>query len=210
MKRSSFRLHAEFGRRGSPAAASCLSAYLRQRDAGCTVSRTQSMNAPNRKTPAKWWQVALLAPLVPFILVFLALALVFYLVSTVCLHFTIWIWWCFRGRDILFVYSDSPNWRDHIEQHILPRLGERAVVLNWSQRKAWRFSLARMAFRHFGGSREFNPLAVVFRPFRPTRIFRFWQPLKDSMHGKPEALQRMESEFLALIELPGHDRSAVA
>jgi len=37
------------------------------------------------------------------------------------------------GRDILLVYSDSPIWHDYIEERILPHLGERAVVLNWSQ-----------------------------------------------------------------------------
>jgi hypothetical protein len=52
-----------------------------------------------------------------------------------------------------------------------------------------------MAFRHFGDSYEFNPLAVVFRPFRRTRVFRFWQPFHHFKHGRPEALQQLEGEF---------------
>lgn len=148
---------------------------------------------------AKWWQVALFIPLAPVLLVVVVFALVFFLVSTICLHIAIWSWWCIRGRDILFVYSDSPIWHDYIEQHVLPHLGGRAVVLNWSQRKRWRFSLARMAVHHFGGWRELNPLAVVFRPFRRTLTFRFWQPFRDFKHGHPEALHRMESEFFGLI-----------
>ena len=148
---------------------------------------------------AKWWQVALFIPLAPVLLVVVVFALVFFLVSTICLHIAIWSWWCIRGRDILFVYSDSPIWHDYIEQHVLPHLGGRAVFLNWSQRKRWRFSLARMAVHHFGGWRELNPLAVVFRPFRRTRTFRFWQPFRDFKHGHPEALHRMESEFFGLI-----------
>jgi len=166
------------------------------------------MSNPKSKPKAQWWQVALVIALAPVLLVVVVLALVFFLVSNVSLHIAIWSWWCIRGRDILFVYSDSPIWHDYIEEHVLPHLGERAVVLNWSQRKGWRFSLARMAVHHFGGWREFNPLGVVFRPFRRTRTFRFWQPFRDFKHGHPEALHRMESEFFGLIGVHRHDPSA--
>jgi hypothetical protein len=126
-------------------------------------------------------------------------ARVLFALSTIFLHIAIWTWWCLRGRDILFVYSDSPIWREYIDEHILPYLGERAVILNWSERKRWRISLARLAFHHFGGYRQFNPLAVVFRPFRRTRTFRFWQPFRDFNHGHPGALRQMENEFFGLI-----------
>jgi hypothetical protein len=157
------------------------------------------MTEPRAKRGAKWWQVALIIAVLPFLLVFVLIALVCFVVASVCLHITIWTWWCLRGRDILFVYSDSPIWHDYIEADILPQLGERAVVLNWSQRKRWRISVARLAFHHFAGYRQFNPLAVVFRPFRRSRIFRFWQPFRDVKHGHPEALRRMESEFFRSI-----------
>ena len=166
------------------------------------------MSNPKPKPKAQWWQVALVIFLAPVLLVVVVLALVFFLVSNVFLHIAIWSWWCIRGRDILFVYSDSPIWHDYIEENVLPHLGERAVVLNWSQRKRWRFSLARVAVHYFGGWREFNPLAVVFRPFRRTRTFRFWQPFRDFKHGHPEALHRMESEFFGLIGVQRYDPSA--
>lgn len=166
------------------------------------------MSNPKPKPRAKRWHVALFIPLVPLLLATVMVWLLFFLVSTVCLHIAIWSWWCIRGRDILFLYSDSPVWYDYIQQRLLPDLGERAVVLNWSQRKSWRLSLARMAVRHFGGSREYNPLAVVFRPFRRTRTFRFWQPFRDFKHGNLDALHRMESEFFGLIGVQRHDPSA--
>lgn len=153
----------------------------------------------SRESKFKWWQLALIISLAPVIIILTTVALLFFVVSTVCLHIAIWMWWCLRGRDILFVYSDSPIWREYIDQHILPHIGERAVVLNWSERKRWRVSLARLAFHHFGGYRQFNPLAVVFHPFRRTRIFRFWQPFRDFKHGNAEALHHMEAEFFALI-----------
>ncbi len=141
-----------------------------------------------QKHEPKWWRRAILFPLLPLILVVALLALVLFIVTSISLHVIIWSWWCLRGRNILFVYSNSPIWHDHVEQHIVPHLGERAVVLNWSERKRWRISLARIVFHHFGGDRQFNPLGLVFRPFRCTRTFRFWQPFQDFKHGNPVAL----------------------
>ncbi len=152
------------------------------------------------KRRLRWWQAMLLVLLAPFILGIVALALALFVLWSVCLHAAVWLCWCVRGRDVLFVYSESPLWHDYIEQRVLPRLGNRAVVLNWSQRRRWRCSLARAAFYHFGGYRQYNPLAVVFRPLRRTRVFRFWQPLRDFKHGQPEALHKMESDLFALMD----------
>ena len=149
--------------------------------------------------PVRWWPILAAVVLAPLLLIVLLTWVLAFAVATVCLHFAIWTWWCPRGRDVLFVYSDSPIWRGYIDDRILPLLGERAVVLNWSQRKQWRPSLSRMAFHHFGGSREFNPLAVVFRPFRRTRTFRFWQPFRDVKRGHSSALHAMEREFFGSI-----------
>ena len=168
---------------------------------------TRMSNSPH-KQEAKWWHIALVLALLPLLLVFLILAIVFITVSSISLRIVIWFWWCLRGRDILFVYSNSPIWHDYIEQHVLPYLGDRAVVLNWSERKRWSLSLARLAFHHFGGYRQFNPLAVVFRPFGRTRTFRFWQPFRDFKHGNPEALQKVEAEFFGFIGVQRHESSA--
>lgn len=138
-------------------------------------------------------------PILAMLLVALPLLLVSWLVYSICLHIVIWVWWCARGRDVLFVYSDSPIWREYLETTVLPRITRRAIVLNWSERKRWKVSLATMAFRHFGGHREFNPLAVVFRPLRLTRAFRFWKPFKDFKHGNSQSLERLQSEFFKCI-----------
>lgn len=114
------------------------------------------MSDPQARRGARWWHVVVLIPFLPLLLVLVAIALTCFVVASVCLHVTIWSWWCLRGRDILFVYSDSPIWHDYIEKRILPRLGERAIVLNWSQRRRWRISIARLAFHHFAGYRQFK------------------------------------------------------
>ena len=59
--------------------------------------------------------------------------------------------------------------------------------------------MARLAFFHFGGYREFNPLAIVFRPFRFTRKFRFWKAFRDYKHGHPVKLREMERDFFDLV-----------
>jgi hypothetical protein len=163
------------------------------------------MSEPNIKWRFNLWGVLLGIPLALIFIPLLIVSLLYVLVLTLCLHIAIWCCWGLRGLDILLVYSDGPVWHDYFEQNILPLLGERAVVLNWSRRREWRFSLATIAARHFGGRREFNPLAVVFRPFRLTRTFRFWQPFQDYKHDRPEALQRMESEFFELIGVERRD-----
>jgi hypothetical protein len=160
------------------------------------MSAAKPQMSPSRP---RWWLLLTGVVLAPLLLGVVLVAFLAFAIFTVCLHVAIWMWWGLRGRDVLFVYSDSPLWRDYIDQRILPRLGDRAVVLNWSERRRWRPSLARLAFHHFGGSRQFNPLAVVVRPFRRTRTFRFWQPFRDFKHGHPAALHAMEREFFGVI-----------
>lgn len=147
---------------------------------------------------ATWWQVALFVFFLPVILFCAIAAVLLFVAYSVFLHITIWTWWCVRGRDILFVYSESPIWREYIEQRVLPFLGARATVLNWSSRRRWRFSLSRLAFYHFGGHRQFNPIAVVFKPLRRTRTFRFWEPFREYNQGRPDSLYALEREFFLL------------
>jgi hypothetical protein len=56
-----------------------------------------------------------------------------------------------------------------------------------------------LAFWYFGGSREFNPLAVVFRPLRLPRVFRFYEPFREFKHGKTEAVENMTRKFLECV-----------
>ncbi|SRR5581483_1610116 len=141
--------------------------------------------------------------LCPIWIPLLMLWLVFYVLASICIYLVIWLFWLPRGTHILFVYSDSPIWHDYIEEHILPMIHDHAVVLNWSQRRSrsWRCSLAVAAFKHFGGWRGFNPMAVVFRPFKRARVFRFLQPFRDLKHGKPEKLLAIQKEFLDYSQL---------
>ena len=157
------------------------------------------MDAMVRQRERRWWQGPIAAVLLALTLPLTLVVLVSYALLWLSLHLVMWLWWNTSGRDVLFVYSDSPVWHAYIEKRFLPYLGRRAVVLNWSERNRWGLSLGRVAFRFFGGRREFNPMAVVFRPFRRTQTFRFWSAFRDMKHGRPEALQTVEHRFFNCI-----------
>ena len=58
-----------------------------------------------------------------------------------------------KGKMILFVYSDSSNWKDYIETNILPRIEAHSVILNWSKRREWgsRMQLETKLFNQWAG-----------------------------------------------------------
>jgi hypothetical protein len=116
----------------------------------------------------------------------------------------IWFWrtHAARGRRILFVYSESPNWRDYIEQNILPRIRNHAIILNWSERRSWASASPWEArfFRRFAGDRESNPLALVFCARGRIRVVRFHQAFLDFKHGKDSALRAAEAELFSLVD----------
>jgi hypothetical protein len=150
-----------------------------------------------KKTIQRALALTVVIVLSPLWIPFIALWFVFYVLASIFLYLAIWALWLPRSKHILFVYSDSPIWHDYIEEHILPVIRDRAVVLNWSQRRSrlWRRSLAVAAFKHFGGWRDFNPMAVVFRPFQRARVFRFLPAFREFKHGRPEKLLTMQQEF---------------
>jgi hypothetical protein len=141
----------------------------------------------------------------PLLLLLLPLVLAYGLYALL-LHILLWLLWSPAGKRVLFVYSNSPVWQSYIETNILPRLPHGSVVLNWSERRRWRWwSLSAAVFHFFGGSREFNPLAVVVRPLRWGRTFRFWRAFRDAKHGNQEALRTIEAEFFTYLGLPRRD-----
>ena len=136
----------------------------------------------------------------PIVLPLALIALILALAHRAVLYALVWLLWLPRGRDTLFVYSDSPIWHEYMTSQILPLVQERAVVLNWSERKRWpRLSLAVPVFRSFGGGREFNPLVIVFRPFTRAKRFRFWQPFQDWKNGYREPVERLRQELFAIL-----------
>jgi hypothetical protein len=152
------------------------------------------MTSTGSRSP--WW----LWPLVVSFLPLLLIGFVLWLAQAIVLQLIVWVTWCSRGRYALVVYSNSPIWQQYFEQHVLPAVGDRGTVLNWSERKHWSYSLPVVLFRFFAGSREFNPLAIVFRPFARPRRFRFYRPFQAFKHGHPQEVQKMRRDFLDLLD----------
>jgi len=136
--------------------------------------------------------LALLSPL-------LIAALGIFFANQILVRVLVWAFWLPRGKDILFVYSDSPIWREYMTEQLLPLCKERAIVLNWSERRQWsRWSFKVHVFKSLSGDREFCPLIILFRPFL-TEYFRFWQPFKDWKRGDHASLDALVTALKARL-----------
>ena len=161
------------------------------------------MISPEKKTGKSKFLVFL------FLIIFLPIVLLYlllYLLWGILLYLAIWLTW--RGRSVLFVYSNSPVWKDYIENEILPRIQNQSIILNWSERKTWKTSLSVLAFQYFGKDRNFNPIAIVFRPFHLVKTYRFYEAFKDFKHGRPrkvEEIKRALFETLGVEQPLAHD-----
>ena len=162
-------------------------------------------NGPKPRQPASRIRVVLGILLFLVALPIIICGLLVYAFCAALLHLIVWL---YRRPYVLFVYSESPLWQPYIEQHILPKLPRQATVLNWSQRRHWKsWWLSSLCFGLFAGQREFNPLAIVVRPFRRRRTFRFFQAFRDFKHGSRAALAQVEAEFFGYLKRSG-DRHA--
>jgi len=107
-----------------------------------------------------------------------------------------------KGKVILFVYSDSSNWKDYIEEKILPRLEACSVILNWSKRREWESSMrfeARL-FNQWAGSGEFTPTAILFPLLGKVKVFRLYQLSQNPKHGKNKVSKEAEQSLFAAVK----------
>ena len=142
-------------------------------------------------TGRKAARLAFIALLLPIILPLAIVGMVFHVLNKVVVYMLVWMWWLPTGRDVLYVSSDSPIWKEYMETQIFPLIAERAIVLSWSARSKWpRWSFAVRVFRTFGRGRDFNPMVVLFRPFQRARFFRFLPAFRERKHGnrKPRTI----------------------
>ena len=144
-----------------------------------------------------------------FCLLYAALTFPFKLLRGEWLKYLFWRRHGRHGRLLLFVYSDSPNWKAYVESNILPRIEGHAVTLNWSRRREWARThpFEAKLFRRWAGEREFNPLALVIRPGRRVKVFRFWQAFRDFKHGRDKALTEVQGALFAEVERHGAERA---
>jgi hypothetical protein len=155
--------------------------------------------------PEKFVKLVLLLALFlvvsPVVIPIVIVGLLGYFALRLGLHLLILLSWLPKGKDTLLVYSQSPIWHDYMTTQILPLLKDRAMVLDWSERKKWRkYSLPVLAFRLLGGYRNFNPLVIHFRSFRRAKLFQFWSAFKDWKHGKTEAVEQLRRDLVSVLQ----------
>lgn len=168
----------------------------RQRDQRVDLLTTVPDRSPSQQRRVPWWGRVLLVALLPIVII----ALLLWLIGTLALLLAVWFTWWPRKRYALAVYSASPVWQAYFETQVLPRLGRRAVLLNWSERKRWKPTLPVLLFRVFGGHRAFNPIVIVFQPFSWPRQFRFYDAFRAFKHGRPEEVEKLRLELFAHLD----------
>jgi len=158
------------------------------------------MTRDKESTGRRFARVALIVLLLPIILPLSAVGLVLHLVNKIIVYLLVWVWWLPKGKDVLFVSSDSSTWKEYMETEILPLVAERAIVLNWSERNNWpKWSFVVRVFRTFGRGRDFNPMVVVFRPLHRAEVFRFLPAFRDCKHGHSENLEQIRRDLMLAL-----------
>ena len=106
-----------------------------------------------------------------------------------------------RIRGVL-IWSNSPNWKDYIEKNWQPKIGDRLIILNWSEKERWGKSLPARLFHHFCGTQEnYYPSIILFRGLRRPLVYRFFFAFRDYKHGDEKALKGLESHLFRKLEL---------
>lgn len=73
---------------------------------------------------------------------------------------------------------------------------ELSVFKHWTGVKRY-FYLGRKKW----DGEEFNPIAIVFKPWWKPKIFRFWKAFKDHKHGNEEKLKALENKFFNVLNI---------
>jgi hypothetical protein len=158
------------------------------------------MSRQKTSVARKLGKAVLVILILPIALPLALLAFALQLLLRAVLYLLVWLLWIPKGKDFLFVYSDSPIWREYMISHVLPLVRERAVVLNWSERSRWSpWSLKVSVFRVFGGHREFNPMVVKFQLFRKAKTLRYWSAFQDWKRGYAEPVESLNQQLSAML-----------
>jgi len=107
-----------------------------------------------------------------------------------------------KGKIILFVYSDSSNWKDYIETNILPRIEAHSIILNWSKRREWGSGkqLETKLFNQWAGPGPFVPVAILFSRTGKVRTFRLWKLSEDPKRGKEKISKEAEQALFETVK----------
>jgi len=134
--------------------------------------------------------------ILPFIFLYMILKFLY----SLWLRLSFYCKWIKKGKNIIFVYSDSPHWKTYVEDNILPKLESQYITLKWSKRSHYRNnSLESRIFYHWGGYNDYNPMAIIFISFFNIKTVRFYKAFKDYKHGKDKLLNEKIQELFDIV-----------
>lgn len=120
--------------------------------------------------------------------------------------------WGRHGMRIVLAFSDDTRWRERIEQHWLPRIGRRTVILDWKARQSFLpgAPVEAQVFEHWAGPRDFDPMAIVIPATGRVRTLRFRDAFVAHFAGREQPLAIEEARLFALVEALGDTPGVVA
>ena len=141
----------------------------------------------SREPESTSWKVlrfTFIVLLLPIILPLAIVGLVLHFLNKVVVYLLVWVWWLPRGKDVLYVSSDSPIWKEYMETEIFPLIAERAVVLSWSARSKWRSGLSPFEFSaRLAVDGISIPWSYCFALFALQGFFAFYPLFKNASTG---------------------------
>lgn len=97
---------------------------------------------------------------------------------------------------MLFAYSNSPIYKEYVENTLIPMIKEKAIIFNWSERKKWDNDddFARL-FRNIHrkvrwGKSEFVPFLVVPESKNSVKVIKLPDLPKEGMELIKAAIVR--------------------
>lgn len=111
--------------------------------------------------------------------------------------------WLLQGKRVLFFYSNRGIWKSYFEQTFIPRLKDRAIIWNWSERhqQGWSEDLLEARVLRFLIPRKvFCPCAVLFSAKSPPQFFFFAESYTDWIKSKKPTFHEQEEGFFRALE----------
>lgn len=100
------------------------------------------------------------------------------------------------GIHGVLVTSDSPVWKDYIQENWLDRFGSRFIVLNASRCSQWHNCPATRLYFFFCPQVEnYCPAVLLLRGILRPHVYRFFYAFRDHKHGNDTALLKLEEDL---------------
>jgi hypothetical protein len=156
-----------------------------------------------REPRATWRKVLQLTPIVlllPIILRLALLGLALHGVNKIVVYLLVWVWWLPSGKDVLYVSSDSPIWKEYMEAEIFPLVAKRAVVLSWSDRsKMAKVVFCCSRFPHVWSWTRFQSYGRTVSAFPACNDFSLLTSVQRMEAGNSTSVEQLRRDLMQAL-----------